>query len=207
MPGSTAEHLHHPQVPPGRDMSVYTRYMDAALEAKVHSMISSFGDIREGARILDIGSGTGQVAESIAREYHNMGVKVFAVDASHDLLDIADSNKCVISIVYADATSLSPIPDSSVSVTMHGTIGHEINSFSGPEGLKRTLAVTLEKLEPGGLEVWRDFAKPEYEGPVLMRIMETGGTDNPVSYTHLDVYKRQAQARYRVRRRGAGSRR
>ena len=165
-------------VPPGRDLTIYTRLMDAALEAKAQSILSRFEDIPENASIVDIGSGTGQIAEYIARFYHNLHVNVYAVDVSHDLLDIADSQKTFIHLIYADATELSPIPDSSADVTIHGTIGHEIYTFHGKLGLDKTLSSTFRILKPGGMEVWRDFAKPSIEGPVLMKILEEGGTDN-----------------------------
>lgn len=166
------------KVPEGRDLTIYTRYMDGALQAKVTSMLSRFGEIQNGAVILDIGSGTGKVAEQIARELHDLGVKVYGVDNSHDLLDIADSNRSVIRLIYSDATTLDGIPDNSVDFSMHGTVGHEINTFLGEKGLTDTLVATLRVLKPGGREVWRDFAKPEYDGPVLMKIIDTAGTDN-----------------------------
>jgi ubiquinone/menaquinone biosynthesis C-methylase UbiE len=166
------------KVPEGRDLTIYTRFMDAALKAKVESMLSRYGEIKDGAVILDIGSGTGKIAEQIARELHDLGVKVFAVDNSHDLLDIADANRSVIRLIYADATELAGVPDNSADFTMHGTIGHEINTFSGSDGLKDTLAATLRVLKPGGREVWRDFAKPEYEGQVLMKILDVDGTES-----------------------------
>ena len=171
------------KVPEGRDLTIYTRYMDGALQAKVGSMLSHFGEVKHGSVIFDIGSGTGKVAEQIARELHDLGAKVYGVDVSHELLDIAEANRAVIQLIYADATDLAAIPDSSADVTMHGTIGHEIHTFAGEDGLKKTLAATLRVLKPGGREVWRDFAKPEYDGPVLLHISDTEGTNDLAAAT------------------------
>lgn len=178
----------------GRDYLNYTRLMDAALEAKAKSLFPHFGEVPRGAVIVDVGSGTGKLAEYAAREFRNQDVTVVAVDNSHELLEIADYNRSLISLVYDDATQLENIPDSSVDIMYHGTVGHEICSFEGQEGIKKALNACYQKLKPGGREVWRDFAKPEYEGDVYMQILDQSGviveeatTNNVIDYRKLSL--------------------
>lgn len=152
--------------------------MDAAVEAKAHSIISRFKDVPEKAVIVDIGSGTGALAEYITRFYRNQGATVYAVDISHELLEIADNNRSFMNLVFGDATDLGPLPSGFADVAYHGTIGHELYSISGEKGLHKALNAVYRVLKPGGQEVWRDFAKPDIEGDVYMRIFIQDGTDN-----------------------------
>jgi ubiquinone/menaquinone biosynthesis C-methylase UbiE len=155
----------------GRDYEAYTHSLDAALEAKAASIFPHFGEVAEGAVIIDVGSGTGQLAEYAAREFR---ARVYAVDLSHELLEMADKNRSLIHLVFDDARTLTNIPSSSADIIYHTTIGHEIKSFSGEEGLKSTLAAAFRSLKPGGKEIWRDFVKPP-EGTVFLKILTDDG--------------------------------
>jgi ubiquinone/menaquinone biosynthesis C-methylase UbiE len=185
----------------GRDYKIYTRSMDAAIEAKAHSILSRFGEVPENATIVDIGSGTGKLAEYIARFYRNQNVEVYAVDVSHELLEIAENNRSFMNLVYGDATELDSLPGNWADISYHGTVGHEINTLLGEEGLQKALKATLHILKPGGREVWRDFAKPNIQGNVLMQIIAESGTDHIDEATtdgFLDYSKLSTQALFRL---------
>ncbi len=155
-----------------RDYSIYTRLMDAALEAKAQSLFRHFGDVKEDDVIVDAGSGTGKLTEYAAREFH--GARVYALDISHELLEQADENRALIKLVYGNAAEQN-FPDDSVDVKYYSTVGHEIESFGGAGSMTEAVRNTFKELKPGGRIVIRDFAKPSRSEPVLMRITSSVG--------------------------------
>jgi ubiquinone/menaquinone biosynthesis C-methylase UbiE len=158
----------------GRDLTVYAELMDAALKAKAASIMPYFGQVTDDSVIVDVGSGTGQLAEYVAGELHN--AKVYAVDFSHDMLALADKNLNKIHLVQDDATILEKIPANSVNVMYHGTVGHEIQTFRGLEGLDESLTASFRSLKNGGREIWRDFVKPA-DSEVFLEILTNDGFD------------------------------
>lgn len=155
-----------------RDYSIYTRLMDAALEAKAQSLFRYFGDVKEDDVIVDAGSGTGKLTEYAAREFH--GARVYALDISHELLEQADENRALVKLVYGNAAEQN-FPDNSVDVKYYSTVGHEIESFGGAGSMTEAVQNAFKELKPGGRIVIRDFAKPSRTEPVLMRIDSTVG--------------------------------
>jgi ubiquinone/menaquinone biosynthesis C-methylase UbiE len=157
-----------------RDYTVYTRLMDAALEAKAASIFPHF-NVEEGDVIVDAGSGTGALSELAAEEFH--GAHVYALDLSHELQFKANADKALAKLVYGDA-SKKIFPDNSVTVKFYSTSGHEIESFGGAGKMQEALRSTLTELKPGGRIVVRDFAKPSLREPVYMEILSHSGQDN-----------------------------
>ncbi len=158
----------------GRDLTIYGELMDAALKAKAASIMPYFGDVSDKSIIVDVGSGTGQLAEYISRELHSSNV--YAVDFSHDMLALAAANLNKINLVHDDATRLDKIPNESADIIYHGTVGHEIQTFRGESGLHESLQASFRSLKPGGREIWRDFVKPP-EGDVYLEILINDGVD------------------------------
>lgn len=158
----------------GRDLTIYGELMDAALKAKAASIMPYFGEVSDKSIIIDVGSGTGQLAEYISRELHSSNV--YAVDFSHDMLALAAANLSKINLVHDDATKLDKIPNESADIIYHGTVGHEIQTFRGISGLDDSLHSSFRSLKPGGREIWRDFVKPP-EGDVYLEILTNDGFD------------------------------
>jgi ubiquinone/menaquinone biosynthesis C-methylase UbiE len=158
-----------------RDYSIYTGAMDAALEAKAQSIFPHFGNIKEGSVVVDAGSGTGQMAELAAQEFH--GAQVFALDISHELQERAEDGRAISSLVFGDATE-KIFPDGTVDVKYYSTSGHEIESFGGAGSMRRAVKNTFRELAPGGRVIIRDFAKPSRKDPVYMRILSKVGIDS-----------------------------
>jgi ubiquinone/menaquinone biosynthesis C-methylase UbiE len=158
-----------------RDYSIYTGAMDAALEAKARSIFPHFGNIKEGSVVVDAGSGTGQMAELAAQEFH--GAQVFALDISHELQERAEDGRALSSLVFGDATEQN-FPGGSVDVKYYSTSGHEIESFGGAGSIQTAVKNTFHELAPGGRIVIRDFSKPSRKEPVYMRILSKVGIDD-----------------------------
>jgi len=158
-----------------RDFSIYTTYMDAALEAKARSIFPHFGQVESNAVIVDAGSGTGNLAELAAREFR--GSNVYALDISHELREIAEENRSLINLVYGDASKQN-FPNNSVDIKYYSTSGHEIESFGGAGKMKEALKNTYKELKPGGVLVIRDFAKPDRKNDIYMSILSTVGLDS-----------------------------
>lgn len=154
-----------------RDFSIYTRAMDAALEAKAQSIFPHF-NIEEGDVIVDAGSGTGALAELVAREFR--GARVYALDISHELQERAEEEKALTHLVYGDAADRN-FPENSVKVKYYSTSGHEIESFGGAGGMRRAMEHSFAELEPGGRVIIRDFAKPSRAEPIFMKIISNVG--------------------------------
>ncbi|HBR80237.1 MAG: hypothetical protein UX09_C0027G0006 [Candidatus Uhrbacteria bacterium GW2011_GWE2_45_35] len=159
-----------------RDYSIYTKLMDAALEAKSRAIFPHFGQLPEGAAIVDIGSGTGAQAELAAREFRS--ARVYALDYSHELLEQAVGEKTFVRPVFGNAVERN-FPDNSLDAAYASTSGHEIESFGGPGSAEKTVQIMFSQLKPGGKLVWRDFAKPSLTEPVYMKINSTVGLETP----------------------------
>ncbi len=165
----------------GRDFTVYDWRMDVALEAKLRSVVPYFGEVPDGARIVDAGSGTGLMAEAIAREFR--GANVYALDFSHELAERATENQSLTQLVYGDASE-QVFPDDSVDIKFYSTSGHEIESFGGAGRMTDAVEATFRELKPGGRIIVRDFAKPTDTTPINMRLLTQVGEDDVEKATH-----------------------
>jgi len=157
-----------------RDYTIYTRLMDAALEAKAKS-IFPYINAEEGDVVVDAGSGTGALAEMAAQEFR--GAHVYALDISHELHDRAEPNKALTKLVFGDASQKN-FPDNSVKVKIFSTSGHEIESFGGTGRMKEAVKNTFLELSPEGRVVVRDFAKPSSHEPIYMEIISKVGLES-----------------------------
>lgn len=158
-----------------RDYTIYTRAMDAALEAKANSLFHHF-NVNEGDIIVDAGSGTGKLAELAAKEFR--GAKVYALDISHELQERADENRALTHLVYGNAKEQN-FPDNSLNIKYYSTVGHEIESFDSEGAMRTALENSLKELAPGGTLLIRDFAKPSGTEPIYMKILSGVGGDTP----------------------------
>jgi SAM-dependent methyltransferase len=159
-----------------RDYTIYTTAMDAALEAKAHSIFPHLGDLPESPAIVDVGSGSGKLAELAAREFH--GARVYALDYSHELLELAEENKTFLFPVYGNAVD-QHFAANSLDAAYVSTSGHEMESFGGEGTADKVVATLFTELKPGARMVWRDFAKPSFTEPVYLRINSTVGDPAP----------------------------
>ena len=152
----------------GRNYQVYSAAMDAA-ELYKAELIFPHIQVCEGGVIADIGSGTGALAEHATTVFSH--ATVYAVDQSHELMDLADDKRALINLLYGDA--LTPIFErNSLDAAYSCSCGHEIESFAGPGSMHKLLLLMCDALKPGANFVLRDFAKPDIQGPVYMLLSE-----------------------------------
>jgi len=154
----------------GRDVTVYATAMDASEDWKA-GLIFPHLIIPEGGRILDLGGGTGALAERAARFFSHS--QVYVQDLSHELLEIADHRRSVIRLVYGDALQ-QQFPDNSLHGAYCCSTGHEIEQFGGPGSMHKVANIAYQQLLPGARFVVRDFVKPNISGDVYMRIIPKG---------------------------------
>ena len=152
-----------------RDFTSYSSLLDAATSAKAKSLFP-FINVDEGARILDVGSGTGDLGELAARQFSH--ASIYCLDASHEMLDISETRRSRINLVYGDAAE-KIFPNDTFDAVYSSTCGHEIESFGGPGSMQKTLGRVFDSLKPGGTFVMRDFCKPESK-EILLKILEPG---------------------------------
>lgn len=157
-----------------RDYSIYTRLMDAAVEAKARSLFPHF-NVKKGDIIVDAGSGTGALTKLVLRTFPD--AKVFALDISKELQKRMNKGESHIKIVFGDAAEQNFL-DNSVAVKYYSTSGHEIESFGGRGRMRMAIENTFQELKPGGRVVIRDFAKPSGVNPVYMKILSRVGVDS-----------------------------
>jgi SAM-dependent methyltransferase len=178
----------------GRDLESYTGRMDAATIYKTETLLSYFTDIKNEMLIVDAGSGTGKVAESILGKLQKTGkkIEIVAVDITHKYRDISPYDR-EISWLIADAAQQN-FAENSVDIKYFSTSGHEIASFGGgPQRMITALKNTLAELKPGGQVIIRDFVKPSSE-KFLMKIKEDDGQnfdsinlDKTINYEQLST--------------------
>lgn len=157
-----------------RDYSIYTRLMDAAVEAKALSLFPHF-NVKAGDIIVDAGSGTGALTKLVLRTFPD--AKVFALDISEKLQERVKKEKSHIKIVFGDAAEQNFL-DNSVAVKYYSTSGHEIESFGGQGRMRIAMENTFRELKPGGRTVIRDFAEPSGVNPIYMKILSRVGVDS-----------------------------
>jgi len=157
-----------------RDLSIYNWSLDAATEAKADSIIPYF-NVRDGDIVVDAGSGTGQLAELIARTFPH--TRVYGEDLSHEQLEQAGDKNALVHLIHADARD-KVFPTGSVKVKYYSTSLHEIESFGGPGSARKAMENTFLELEAGGRVIIRDFAKPENQEPIYMKILSKVGLEN-----------------------------
>lgn len=158
-----------------RDYKIYTRSMDAALEAKARSIFPHFGPLYEGAIVVDAGSGTAKLSELAAQEFER--AHIVALDKSHELLEMSKDNQSLVRLKYGDIAEQN-FPDNSVAVKYFSTSLHEVGSFMGNDAIESAIKASFAENEPGGRLIIRDFAKPESTTPVYMQIKSDVGFDD-----------------------------
>ncbi|MFA6437250.1 MAG: methyltransferase domain-containing protein [Candidatus Paceibacterota bacterium] len=156
-----------------RDFTIYNQSLDAATLAKVDS-IAPYFNVEDGDVIVDAGSGTGQVAELIARTFPH--TRVYGEDLSHEQLEQASDRGSLVRLLHADARE-KVFPSGSVKVKYYSTSLHEAESFGGQGSARKAMENTFLELEAGGRVIVRDFAKPENQEPVYMKIISKAGLE------------------------------
>lgn len=165
----------------GRDYGSYGFLMDAPSLEKAGAMFPHFGDLPEGAKIVDNGSGTGTLSELAASYFH--GAKVIALDISHELMEQARNSRALVDLKFGDVAE-QHFPDNSIDVHYFSTSGHEVESFGGAGRMAEAVRVKYRENKPGGKLIIRDFMKPSRTEPVLMELLSSDGTDNVEEATH-----------------------
>src|SRR5690606_2636596 len=124
------------------------------------ALFARFRYIRDHMVIVDAGSGTGLVAQSIAERCHKLGVnpQVIALDVSHEYYDTSSEHP-VIELAFGDAAE-QIFPANSVDIKYYATSGHEIASFGGGVNrMNEAVKHSFQELKPGGQLIVRDFVK------------------------------------------------
>lgn len=137
------------------------------------------GEIDAGAEILDIGAGTGLVAE------HLRGLTVDALDITPEMLEVARPKGLYRSLMLGDLTKALDIPDGAYDAVIScGTFTH---GHVGPECFPELLRIT----RPGAV-----FACGTI-GPVLdgsgfgseLARLVAGGRITPVTWRDIPIYE------------------
>lgn len=182
----------------GRDTRVYEWRMDAASETKIAALLRHFPEIFDGAVVVDMGSGTGLVIQSIVQHFHRQGFTVHgvAVDISHEFYEQA-KDKAQVELVFGDAAT-QVFPTGSVSVMYFSTSGHEIESFGGKGKMLEAVANAFVQLMPGGRLIIRDFVRPDFQEQFYMELPDDDGNpaDPQADPGEIDYSKLSTKARF-----------
>jgi SAM-dependent methyltransferase len=119
-------------------------------------------EIREGARVADIGAGTGYFTWRLARDAGATG-RILAVDIQQAMLDLtaqAVQQRGLKNVDYVLATPRDPkLPAGSLDMVF---IAYSYHEFADPE---TTMAAVRRSLKPGGRLVVVEYAKENDRAP------------------------------------------
>jgi precorrin-6B methylase 2/mono/diheme cytochrome c family protein len=158
-----------PSVPHERTRSIATTSENVAFfnrperEAEEHSdaLVKSL-DIREGARIADIGAGTGYFTWRLAQRAGPKG-RVIAVDIQQRMLDLAAETvkqHGLVNVDYVLGRQSDPrLPERSLDMVF---IAHSYHEFREPEIV---MEAVRRSLKPGGRLVVVEYAKENQLAP------------------------------------------
>jgi len=134
---------------------------ERAAEEKSDELVKAL-DIREGARIADIGAGTGYFTWRLA-QYAGATGKVIAVDIQKRMLDLAaDAVKQhgLSNVDFVLAKENDPrLPERSLDMVF---IAHSYHEFADPEMI---MEAVRRSLKPGGRLVVVEYAKEKKSAP------------------------------------------
>ena len=209
------------QPQPTNPAEVYENYFVPSMFLPWASILLSQAAPQSGDRVLDVACGTGIVARQVAPLVGASG-QVFALDMNPAMLGVARTRPAPLgaTIAWQEGNAMAlPFPVGAVYLVLcqHGlqfftnrpAAVREMRRVLAPKG--RALAIVLQALEQHPVfealmesvarhlaiplsEVMTPFALHDAEE--LASLFTASGfnkVDIPVSYTHLDVYKRQAQ--------------
>ena len=144
--------------------------MNDLMSAGVHRLwkdaMVDWLDLAPGARVLDVGGGTGDIALRIARRWGAKGGRITVLDINHEMLKAGRARDAFAGIdpatrfdwVCGDAEAL-PLPDRAVDAY---TIAFCIRNVTH---IERALAEARRVLKPGGRFLCLEFSRVEV--PVL----------------------------------------
>lgn len=148
----------------------YARYR-AGFPEELFERLDRFGIGRAGQRILDLGTGTGDLARGLARR----GADVIGIDPSADLLAVAEEldHEAGVSVEYrvgiAEETGL---PDASRDVVSAAQCWHWFDRPRAAREVRRVLAA-------GGSIVICQLDRPHVPGSVGLATLELQQRHNP----------------------------
>jgi len=139
----------------GNHVAAYKTDEQASYLNKLGVLAPTLERIGPNARILSIGPGTGGVESLLAQQH-----QVFAIDVNRQALQSAREENPLIKTALASALQL-PFTQESFDVLWAGTLGHEIYSIFGPEGMQTWYKEMARVLKPKGEIVFRDWNGPD----------------------------------------------
>lgn len=122
--------------------------------SRVREEVVNFTKARNGSRILDVGTGTGQQAFAFAKK----GYYVIGIDLSEAMLKVANKKNKYENVKFevADATNL-PFENNSFDVSCASFVLHDMPLTIREKALKEMVRVT----KPKGMIVIVDYALPK----------------------------------------------
>jgi demethylmenaquinone methyltransferase/2-methoxy-6-polyprenyl-1,4-benzoquinol methylase len=128
------------------------RVMTAGLDASWRRRAADLAAVRPGDRVLDVATGTGDLAVELSRRVRPGG-EVIGTDFSEGMLERARAKAPEVSFEWANALEL-PYPDASFAAA---TVGFGARNFSD---LERGLAEMARVVRPGGRVVVLEITTP-----------------------------------------------
>jgi demethylmenaquinone methyltransferase/2-methoxy-6-polyprenyl-1,4-benzoquinol methylase len=129
------------------------RTMTAGLDRDWRRRAAELADVREGDRVIDVATGTGDLAIELARRAGSTG-EVVGCDFSEAMLTHARAKAPHVHFEYADALAL-PYADDSFDAA---TSAFAVRNFSD---LKAGLSELARVVRPGGRVVVLEFTTPQ----------------------------------------------
>lgn len=143
-----------------RNFDVYVEGFDAGFGQKWADLVPAFRDLPEGARVLDVGSGSGTLLRHLSAGQPHL--ELFAVEPSATLRATTGQACPDVHVVDGDATAL-PYDDASMDVVVLSSVLHEVFSYNGYDhgAVRAALREAARALRPGGRLAVRDGVRPD----------------------------------------------
>lgn len=145
----------------------HTRLLGLGVNQPNSKMIVRMANIKTGAKVLDVGCGSGNLTLT-AKRYAGLSGSVYGIDASPEMIDVARQNAKRTGIdAMFDVGLIEKLPfeDSTFDVVISRLVMHHL-----PDDLKQqALAEIFRILKPEGTIFLADFQTPS--NPVLARLI------------------------------------
>lgn len=172
----------------GNRLKAYEFVSKTAFLPKIGAMESQLARLNPGSRVLSIGPGAAQVETALTKN----GYEVHTIDLNWQGLVSAKQQLPSISALQANTLNL-PYKNESMPLIWAGTVGHEIYSINGAEGMIAWYKEMGRVLEKDGEIVVRDSNAPENAGKVVtVQLLTQEAKDFAIKYLELSPLAKES---------------
>jgi len=125
------------------------------------------------SNLVSVGVGSGEEMQAAISMYQGSSIVVHGLDISPSAVGLSHRHlaKYGLSAIVTEGSAINmPYPPGSIDIFVLSAIMHEIYSYvpDGRQAWVQAIREVADKTSPGGVLLLRDFAAPDYDGPVRL---------------------------------------